>query len=115
MTQHVAHTLAGFTASFMEVHKRTPTLQEIFDGGVKAGRDLNFPAYQIPNDPMNWLNAETVMAAVKSSGLVLQYSCCSTPLKFCATDMWRGELRAYSIALLREAKEYLKKKEPTPA
>lgn len=47
------------------------------------------------------LMSETVEQAAEKSGFRRTYSCCDVPQKFCSGDVWQGELRAYSVALLR--------------
>ncbi len=48
------------------------------------------------------LSAEQVEAAAKESGFVCINSCCDVPQKFCRSDEWKGELRSFGVALLRE-------------
>lgn len=43
------HTLAGFKGSFFVATKRHPTEQEIFDAGMRAGRDLKWPEKSKPS------------------------------------------------------------------
>lgn len=45
----VPHTYGGFRAVFMIAHNRPPTEQEIFDAGMRGGRDINWPQ---PVEPM---------------------------------------------------------------
>lgn len=117
MNKNIPHTLADFVSSFCIEHRRHPTLQEIFDAGAKASQNIQLSENMAlltgkeQSDSMQWLSPEVVMQAVKDSGLVSQYSCCNTPLKFCDTDMWRGELRTYSAHLLRIVLGRVKKQE----
>lgn len=42
------------------------------------------------------LTSEQVEAAAMQSGFKCIQSCCDVPQKFCSTDVWQGELRAFS-------------------
>lgn len=48
--------------------------------------------------------SEWVEQAIKEAGLSKVYDCCGVPHKYCSTDTYRGELQAFSIALLRLAR-----------
>lgn len=43
MSNSVPHTLGAFTDSFYYQHNRQPTPQEIFDAGMRGGRDIQWP------------------------------------------------------------------------
>lgn len=51
MSINTPHTLAGFKASFFVEHRRQPTEQEIFDAGMRAGRDLKWTTPSRPSAP----------------------------------------------------------------
>jgi hypothetical protein len=44
---------------------------------------------------------ETIFKAAEEAGFVNIKSCCNVPLKCCGTDEWRGDISAFSAALIR--------------
>lgn len=42
-TALIPHTYGGFRAVFFVANGRAPTEQEIFDAGMRGGRDINWP------------------------------------------------------------------------
>jgi hypothetical protein len=47
------------------------------------------------------LMRETIFKAAEEAGFVNIKSCCNVPLKCCGTDEWRGDISAFSAALIR--------------
>lgn len=45
----IYHTYGGFRGNFVLLNKRAPTPQEIFDAGMRGGRDIVWPR---PVEPM---------------------------------------------------------------
>lgn len=150
------HTYDGFTSVFYAVNSRRPEGQEIFNAGMRAGRDIVWPKDLINNpdnqemlfidktlvtdllklltpfdataqiheqltavleqktapvvvagksldmtDPFNWMRAEFVEDSAKSSGFTNVESCCDVPGKFCSSDLWKGDLRAFAVSIAR--------------
>ena len=52
MSRLTCHTLGGFKAAFFVEHGRKPTEQEIFNAGMRGGRDIIWPKNLI-NNPTN--------------------------------------------------------------
>lgn len=50
MADIVPHTYGGFRATFFVMYGRAPTEQEIFDAGMRGGRDINWPNSPSPMD-----------------------------------------------------------------
>jgi hypothetical protein len=44
----IPHTYGGFRGSFYVMNNRKPTEQEIFDAGMRAGRDIQWPRHVAP-------------------------------------------------------------------
>lgn len=77
--------------------------REACERRIKARANLEsaIAALSTPPAVPSLLMSETVEQAALESGLKRMHSCCDVPGKFCSSDVWQGELRAYSIALLR--------------
>lgn len=52
MSSITCHTLGGFKGGFFVQHGRAPTEQEIFNAGMRSGRDIIWPKHMV-NNPDN--------------------------------------------------------------
>lgn len=71
--------------------------------GILAGQSFRLNANAAEATPVEVLMAEQVEQAAEQSGFKRIHSCCDVPQKFCNSDVWQGELRAFGLALLRTA------------
>lgn len=61
------------------------------------------------------LMMETIQRATAESGLTRMEQCCGDPLKYCATDQWKGNLEGFAKALLRlNASVFAGARQPVP-
>lgn len=76
MSSITCHTLGGFKGGFFVKHGRPPTEQEIFNAGMRSGRDIIWPKHMV-NNPTN---QEMVLLDKKILNELMLIYCTFAPL-----------------------------------
>lgn len=77
MTKSACHTLGAFKAVFYNENGRPPTEQEIFNAGMRGGRDINWPKDLVKNPE----DKEVVVIDAKLFEDMARYFCAFAPLE----------------------------------
>ncbi len=84
-------------ASLLE-RLKDPANNEVVIAWVKRCQEVSVKFYNQDDKAAPVMNEE-VIAAAKDVGLTRIYSCCDVPLKFCSSDIWRGDLAGFARVL----------------